>query len=140
MGAIWTKSDTRGSVDVEELRPGHLWIRVQGHLTPSTGGELPSLISLAAGTAEPLRLLVDARRMHGYDRAVVGVLRAFLAGAARAVQVTVATRGLQGTVTARTAALFVRQFGMELEVVTNELDFETRMVRARRTALFSRAA
>jgi hypothetical protein len=54
--------------------------------------------------------------------------------------VTVATRGLQGTVTARTAALFVRQFGMELEVVTNELDFETRMVRARRTALFSRAA
>lgn len=140
MGANYTKSDTRGSVDVEELRPGQLWIRVQGHLTPSTGGELPAFIRLAALQAEPLRLLVDARRVHGWDAAVVSALRELFEPGLKGSHVTVATRGLTGTIAARTAALFVRRFGVELEVVTNELDFETRMVRARRSALFTRAA
>lgn len=141
MGTTFKKSDARGSLEVEELRPGHLWVRVQGYLTRSVGGEFPSLAHLAAAHADHVHVFIDARALKGYDAALVDAWRdEVLADGAHVASITIGTRGVPFTIAARSAALFFKPHGVPLDVVTNELEFETRLVRARRDTLFPHAA
>lgn len=115
------RSDERGALEVQELRPGHLLVRVEGHLTTAVGAAFPAFAREAAKRAERCTVYLDVRAMKGFDADVrQDWLEVVLSERHRIEHVAVATTGVFITLSARAAALALRAVGVSFEVLSRD--------------------
>lgn len=125
------RNDARGTLQVEELEPGHLYVRVQGHLTVGVGSEFPLFAELAAKRAERCTVYLDARDLRGFDPAVRDAwVEVVMRNRHRIERIAVATRGVFISLSARTASLALKAVGIQMDVVNSPAAFEEMVVRA----------
>lgn len=125
------KSDPRGSLQVEELEPGHLYVRVHGHLTLEVGREFPRFAREAAERAERCTVYLDARTLRGFDPAVRDAwVDVVMDQRDRIDRIAVATQGVFISLSARAAALALKGLGVQMDVVNSPAEFEEMVVRA----------
>lgn len=125
------KSDARGTLQVDELEPGHFYVRVHGHLTHAVGMEFTAFAERAAERADSCTIYLDARSLRGFDPAVRDAwVDAVIKHRQRIDRIAVATQGVFISLAARTVALALHPFGIQLDVVNSVAAFEEMVVRA----------
>lgn len=119
------RSDARGALEVKELRPGHLLVRVEGHLTTDVGAAFPAFAREAAKRAERCTVYLDVRAMRGFDPAVrQDWLDVVLSERQRIDHIAVATTGVFITLSARAAGVALRALGVSFEVLPREAELD----------------
>ncbi|MBL8911279.1 MAG: STAS/SEC14 domain-containing protein [Archangium sp.] len=125
------KSDARGSLQLDELEPGHFYVRVHGHLTGAVGMEFAAFAERTAERAERCSVYLDARSLRGFDPAVRDAwVEAVIKHRNRIDRIAVATQGVFISLAARTVSVALKPFGINLDVVNSMAEFEEMVVRA----------
>lgn len=125
------RSDARGSLQVDELEPGHFYVRVHGHLTHHVGMEFAAFAERAAENTERCNVYLDARSLRGFDPSVRDAwVEAVIKHRNRIDRIAVATQGVFISLAARTVSVALKPFGIHLDVVNSVAAFEEMVLRA----------
>ncbi|MFT3709323.1 MAG: hypothetical protein QM817_16915 [Archangium sp.] len=125
------RNDARGTLQVEELEPGHLYVRVHGHLTAGVASDFALFAELTAQRAERVNIYLDARSLRGFDPAVRQAwYEVVLRNRQRIDRIAVATQGVFISLSARAAAAALKLIGVQMDVVNSPAAFEEMVVRA----------
>ncbi|MFO0597524.1 MAG: hypothetical protein U0228_19620 [Myxococcaceae bacterium] len=125
MNTTFRFEDARGSMEIEELAPGHLRVRVEGHLTARVGSEFPLFARMAAEHADSCVVYLDARGLNGFDPAVRDAwLEVVLLEREHIDRIVTATRGVFISLSARAAGLMLRSVGVDFEVSNSSAEFD----------------
>ena len=111
------RADARGVLEMQEPRPGHLHVRVSGHLSAEVGAAFPDFARDAAKRAERCTVHLDVRELKSFDAAVRDLWFAVVLAERRRIErIQVATSGVFITLSARAAALALNALGINFSV------------------------
>lgn len=103
---------------MQELKPGHLAARVEGHLTDAVGEAFPVFARDAAKRAERCVVSLDVRHMTGFDAKVRDRwFEVVWSERARIERIEVASSKWSITLAAKAASVALRALGVRLDVL-----------------------
>lgn len=120
-------ADAKGLLDVVELVPGLVEVRVEGRLTPEVGAMFPRFAREVARRRDRCSVFLDVRALESFDGDVRDAwIGAVLEHRHALDEVVVLTRGVLVTLSARAASLALTGVGVRFDVVTDEQKYLTR--------------